>query len=179
MSAYDMFFSKRWPASKVDSQPYRFALFVGSIIGIASAVLGILFISTILLLFSPEVLGPSAAAYLSSLNPVALFFYGVLIVPCWETLIAQLFPIELAKRVGLNEPACIIICAVIFGLGHYINGGIGHGLGTLIGGALFALSYVIVRPWGYLPAFWASYTAHSLNNMLLLFVVPVIFPRLA
>jgi hypothetical protein len=38
---------------------------------------------------------------------------------------------------------------------------------------------VIMRPWGYLPAFWASYTAHSLNNMLGLYAVPVIFPSLA
>ena len=179
MSVYNLFFSKRWPPSQVESQPYRFALFVGSIIGIASVVLVIVVIGPILILFSPEARGPSAAAYISGLSPVVLFFYGVLIVPCWETLIAQLFPIELAKRLGFNETACIVICAIIFGFGHYINGGIGHGLGTLIGGALFALSYVILRPWGYLPAFWASYTAHSLNNMWLLFLLPVIFPSLA
>lgn len=30
-----------------------------------------------------------------------------------------------------------------------------------------------MRPWRYLPAFLASYIAHSLNNMLILYVVPV------
>lgn len=179
MSAYDLIFSKRWPASQVDSQPYRFAFFAGTVIGTTSAVLGVVGISLMLILFNPEVLGPSAAAHLSSLDPVALFFYGVLITPFVETLIAQLLPMELAKSLGLDELACVIIGAIIFGSGHYVNGGIGHGIGGLIAGVLFTLSYVIMRPWGYLPAFWASYTAHSLNNMLMLYAVPVIFPSLA
>lgn len=178
MSAYNLIFSKRWPASQVDTQPYRFAFLIGAMIGIASAALGPVVLGTMLMLFSPEVLGPSAAAHLSGLDPVLLFFYAVLIIPFAETLIAQLIPLEIAKGIGFNEAACIITGGIIFGLFHYINGGLGHGIGTLVGGTLITLSYVIMRPWGYLPAFWASFTTHSLGNMLMLYAVPVIFPSL-
>lgn len=119
MSAYNLIFSKRWPASQVDTQPYRFAFLIGAMIGITSAALGPVVLVTMLMLFSPEVLGPSAATHLSGLDPVLLFFYAVLIIPFAETLIAQLIPLEIAKRIGFNEAACIITGGIIFGLFHY------------------------------------------------------------
>lgn len=45
-------------------------------------------------------------------------------------------------------------------------------------GALFTTGYVTMRPWGYVPAFWASYVAHALNNLLILYAVPFVFPSL-
>jgi hypothetical protein len=56
--------------------------------------------------------------------------------------------------------------------------GILHGISALLAGSLFALSYMILRPLGYLPAFWASYVAHAIHNGLMLYTVPSIFPSL-
>jgi membrane protease YdiL (CAAX protease family) len=89
-----------------------------------------------------------------------------------------LLPLELAKKIGFDDKACIAVGALVFGVGHYLNGGLGHGLCAAISGALFATSYVTMRPWGYLPAFWASYVAHALNNFLVLYVAPLAFPSL-
>lgn len=178
MSTYNLVFAKLWPTSQVDSRPYRFASLVGACIGVVSAASALVVISTMLVLLPRETLGPSAAATLASLSTLAVFFLGVLIIPFGETLVAQLFPLELARSIGFKDSACIIVGGVVFGVGHYLNGGLGHGIGASIGGALFALSYVTMRPWGYFPAFWASYVAHALNNVLMLYAVPVIFQSL-
>jgi hypothetical protein len=143
-----------------------------------SAVFGAVAISLMLGLLPREMLGQSAAATLLNAGTLGTLLLGVLLIPFWETFIAQLLPLELAKWIGFNDKACVAVGAIVFGVGHYLNGGLGHGLCAAIGGALFATGYMTMRPWGYFPAFWASYVAHALNNFLFLYVVPLAFPDL-
>lgn len=178
MSTYNRVFARLWSTSQVDSRPYRFASLVGACIGVVSAASAVVAINMMLVLLPRETIGPSAAVSLSSFSTLAVFLLGVLLVPFGETLIAQLLPLELARSIGFKDAACIAVGGIVFGVGHYWNGGLGHGLCASIGGALFALSYVTMRPWGYFPAFWASYVAHALNNLLLLYAAPVVFPSL-
>lgn len=177
MSAYDLVFAKRWPTLLVDSNPYRFASLVGASVSLVSVVSSVVIISVVLLL-PKETIGPSAAASLSSQSAFVVFFLVVLFVPLYETLIAQLIPLELSRLARLNDLGCILVAGAVFGLGHYLNGGVLHGISALLGGSLFAFSYMILRPWGYLPAFWASYVAHVTHNGLMLYAVPFIFPSL-
>jgi membrane protease YdiL (CAAX protease family) len=178
MSAYDWVFAKRWPTFVVDSKPYRFASLVGVVVSLVSVVFSVVIISVMMLLLPKETIGHSAAANLSSQGTFIVFFLAVLFVPLYETLIAQLIPLELSRLARLNDLGCIVVGGAVFGLGHYLNGGLLHGISALLGGSLFALSYIILRPWGYLPAFWASYVAHAAHNGLMLYAVPAIFPSL-
>ena len=178
MSAYDLVFAKRWPTLLVDSNPYRVASLVGASVSVVSTVSSVVIISVMPLLLPKETLGPSAATGLLSQNAFVVFLLAVLFVPLFETLIAQLMPLELSRLAKLNDLGCILIGGAVFGLGHYVNGGVLHGISALLAGSLFALSYVTLRPWGYLPAFCASYVAHAAHNGLMLYAVPIIFPSL-
>jgi len=178
MSTYNLIFAKLGPTSQVGNRPYRFAALVGACIGIVSTVLGVIAISLMLVLLPKEILGQSAAAFLSSFGTLGVLFLGVFFIPFLETFIAQLLPLELAKMIGFDDKACVAIGAITFGVGHYLNGGLAHGLCTAMAGALFTAGYMTMRPWGYFPAFWASYVAHALNNLLLLYAVPFVFPSL-
>lgn len=174
MRMYDLIFAKRWPVVRVDSSPYLFASFVGASVSLVSTACAVVVTSAMVLLLPKEILGASAAAILSGQAAPAIFVLAVLVVPLWETLIAQLLPLELARGAGIRDVGSVIIGGIIFGVGHYLNGGLLHGIGALFGGALFALSYITLRPWGYLPAFSASWIAHALHNALMLYVVPAI-----
>lgn len=178
MSTYNLFFAKLGPISQVGARPYRFASLIGVNLGVVSAVLGMVAISLMSGLLPREILGQSAAAPLSNVGTLGILLLGVFLIPFCETFTAQLLPLELAKMIGFRNSACIAVGAIVFGVGHYLNGGLGHGLCATIGGALFATGYMAMRPWGYFPAFWASYIAHSLNNFLLLYMVPLAFPSL-
>jgi hypothetical protein len=179
MSTYNLIFDRFVPLSKVEKRPYRYAAFVGSSIGVMSAVLGTLAIALIVAILPREMLGQSAAAGLSKVGTAGLFLLAVLLIPFWETFIGQLLPIEVARGLGLSEKSCIAVGAVIFAGGHYLNGGLAHGLCAAIGGALFSTGYVSMRSWGYFPAFFASYFAHVTNNFVVLYAVPLIFPEAA
>lgn len=178
MSAYDLVFAKRWPTYLVDSNPYRFASLVAAFVSLVSVVSSVVVIGVMVLLLPKQTIGPSAAAGLSSQSAFVVFVLAVLFVPLYETLIAQLIPLELSRLARLNDLGCILVAGAVFGLGHYLNGGVLRGISALLGGVLFALSYIIMRPWGYLPAFWASYVAHATHNGLMLYAVPAVFPSL-
>lgn len=156
--------------------PYRYATFVGVRLGIFNAVTAAIAINLMLALFPLEKLGPSAAAFISNYNTLGVFFLGVIFIPFFETFIAQLLPLELARGVGLNDRACIATGAALFGFTHYLNGGIAHGICATIGGAVFSMAYIKIRPWGYMPSYWASSIAHGTNNFLIFFVAPLILP---
>lgn len=178
MRTPDLIFAKPRPISQVEARPYRYAALVGAGIGVLSAGLGVVAASVLMSLLPREIAGKSAADFISAMSGAAVLLWGVFLIPLWETFIAQLLPLELARKIGFNDTACILVGTLLFGAGHYLNGGLGHGLCALISGALFSTGYMTMRPWGYLPAVWASYIAHALNNSLFLYAVPLAFPRL-
>lgn len=169
-----MLLSRLWPMSVIEKRPYRYASVVGVAVGLLSAIVGASVACLLWANLPRETLGPSAAADMSKIGQWNMLLMGVFFVPFWETFIAQLLPLELGKMAGFNDAACAALGAVVFGAGHYLNGGLGHGICSTISGALFSTGYITMRACGYLPAFWTSYVAHAANNFLLLFVVPLV-----
>ena len=67
----------------------------------------------------------------------------------------------------------------MFGVGHYLNGGLLHGLVTFSVGILLAILYMLLRGNGAASSFVGVATAHALNNAILLYVLATLFPSLA
>ena len=178
MLTYNVIFTRVAPVGQVGQHRYRVATLIGASVGIVSSILTMIFVSLMFSLLPREYLGQSAASSLSGVSSLGMFSLGVLFIPFWETFIGQLVPLELAKTIGFGEKACIVVGSTVFAAGHFLNGGLAHGASAAIGGALFSISYIAMRPWGYLPAFWASDIAHVTNNFLGLFVIAEIFPSL-
>jgi hypothetical protein len=158
----------------IERQPYRYALWVGVGIGLVSAVSVALVANLLQALLPRTILGPSATTDFANFDTWSMLLVGVFLIPFGETFIAQLLPLELGKLAGFNDVTCIAIGAMAFGAGHYLNGGLAHGVCSAIAGTLFATGYMAMRPLGYFPAFWASFVAHALNNFAFLFVIALI-----
>ncbi|NYE63384.1 hypothetical protein FHW58_004614 [Duganella sp. 1224] len=171
MQLYHLILSRRWPLSLIESRPYRSALLLGAGTGLLSASLGATVACLLQALLPRQILGPSAAAALANLAPWSLLVMGGFLIPLWETCAAQWLPLEMGRLAGFNDIACVALAAMVFGAGHYLNGGLAHGVCAAIAGALFATAYLVMRPCGYLPAFWASFVAHAVNNLLLLLIL--------
>jgi membrane protease YdiL (CAAX protease family) len=152
-------------------------MFAGAVSGAACTVTGILLIFALIAWLPPEQRGASAGSFLGGLSPARMFVVAVLWIPLWETLIAQLLPLEAGRRIGLPNWACILVVAGLFGLGHYFNGGLAHGICSASAGAIFSCAYLHLRPYGRRAACLASYLAHALNNWLALYIVPTVFPQ--
>jgi hypothetical protein len=115
--------------------------------------------------------GESAAKSIGELDSWGFLLLGVLLLPAWETLIGQCLPVELLRRLRMAPLACVIASAAVFGAGHWLAGGLGHGLATFTTGTVFALAYWLCRPAGFWHASSAAYAAHAAHNFLAWFVV--------
>ncbi|MES2073912.1 MAG: CPBP family intramembrane glutamic endopeptidase [Pseudomonadota bacterium] len=153
----------------------RYVLF-GVLAGLANLALLFMIIS-LLKLLPPELMGQSAAkaVFDANPNPFALFFSIVIFAPLFETLLAQLAPIEIARKLGARKVICVILSAFLFGLGHFLNGGLGHGLTTFCAGLVFAALYVNMRDEGPAASYWVTCIAHATNNFCMFFVI-LFFP---
>lgn len=124
-------------------------------------------------LFPPEVLGPSAAegVFDGSRSATQIAWLAVVFAPMYETLLAQSAPLEFAR--WLRWPAVwgVVASAAVFGLAHWLGGGIGHGVVSFAMGLVFASVYLAFRRDGpFLP--WAvAAGAHGINNGLALWLV--------
>lgn len=113
----------------------------------------------------------SAAKRIGEAGDWGFLLLGVLLLPAWETLIGQCIPVELLRRLRAAPLACVIASGAFFGAGHWMAGGLGHGLSTFASGTLFALAYWLCRPAGFWQASTAAYAAHATHNFLAWFVV--------
>ena len=159
-----------WPAL-LARRPWTASVRLGLCLSLLSmpASLGTAALAAVLL---PEGwFGESAAKSVGELGPWGFLLLGVLLLPAWETLIGQCLPIELMHRLRAAPLACIIASATLFGAGHWIGGGLGHGLATFTSGSVFALAYWLCRPAGCRYAATAAYAAHAAHNFLAWFVV--------
>lgn len=137
---------------------------------LASIAAGLLFLT-----FPEDVLGGAAAQGLIGKPGWYIFLSAVVLAPLFETIVGQLLPIELARRVGASDQMCIFISATLFGLGHFYSGGIASAVATFIGGGVFAYAYVSVRERGVGASYMAAVSAHAGHNALLLHVVVPLF----
>jgi membrane protease YdiL (CAAX protease family) len=152
------------------------------VVGVGGGVICALILTvSMLLIFRliPESMrGGSAAAYLANISGGWVFFVAVIFSPLFETLLGQVLPIELARRLGLGATACVLISACSFSLGHVATGaGPGHALGTFIGGLVFASCYAWVRTAGWCSSYVATATAHATSNFLLIYLVGALLPE--
>jgi hypothetical protein len=123
----------------------------------------------------PASFGEAASASIMDGGYFWAFFFGVLVVPIFENVVAILLPVELARKVGLGPGVAIAICATLFSLGHGLNGGAGHAVTTFVGGSIFASVYLARRDDGIGSALLASWIAHATSNFAVMFFwIPVI-----
>jgi len=165
--------------TKVDDRPILGATIVGVVLAIVSVAISGLMLAGLSSFLLRSQWGPSAAANIGEPSPVLLFFIAVLYVPMLETFLGQVLPVEILRRVGGGGVACAVVSAILFGGGHYINGGLAHGLTTFCSGLVFAGGYCFSRPNGFLPAVVTASTTHAIHNFILLFVLVRIFPQWA
>lgn len=168
----------RWRAS-LERGPYRAAAMLGACLGIAGTLCALLVAGIVLQFLPPELWGHSAAAGLDRLTPVGVFLAAVIYAPIIETALGQVLPMEAAHRLGAPPIACILLSALVFACGHYLNGGLAHGVTTFFGGLIFACAYVSMRWAGIAPAALAAATAHAVQNGTVLFVVMPLVPQWA
>lgn len=95
---------------------------------------------------------------------ISVIFFVLIFAPLYETLIAQLLPIEILQKCKLPPLAIGFISAAIFGGGHYLNGNLQHGITTFCAGAVFACLYLRTRPQGVKSSYVVTALAHFANN---------------
>jgi hypothetical protein len=163
----------------VETKPVLGPCLMGILLGLLGTLVAVLFIGTMQMTLPREQWGNSAAAGVSGLSQSALFFFAVILIPIFETFVGQVIPIEIARRLRANWAVSILISAIVFGCGHYLNGGLVHGISAFLGGAVFASGYVTVRWVGFWSGFLTAYTAHAVQNAMLLFVIARLVPSWA
>jgi membrane protease YdiL (CAAX protease family) len=159
-------------------QPIRGAIIMGVVFGVANLALCCFALAGIALFVPRPEWGTSAASTLGGMSPIKMFFTAVIFVPLFETLLAQVIPIEAVRRMGGGRALCVLVSAILFGAGHYLNGGIVHGFMTFVGGIVLGFAYTVARSCGFLAAFVTTTTAHAFLNFMLLFVIARAFPHL-
>ena len=164
-----------WRAS-LARRPYRAAAMLGACLGIAGTLCTFCVAAVVLRFLPPEQWGNSAAAGLDRLGPVGIFLMAVIYAPVIETLLGQALPMEGAHRLGAPPVACVLLSGLVFACGHYLNGGLAHGITTFFAGMIFACAYVAMRWAGIAPAVLAAGTAHAVQNGTVLFVAASLFP---
>ncbi|QBB71233.1 CPBP family intramembrane metalloprotease [Pseudolysobacter antarcticus] len=163
----------------LSKRPILGAITLGAFTAIATLALG-LFLQYFLHRLLPERLWGTLAAREDLNQPAVLvFFTAVIFAPLFETILGQVIPIEIARRFGINRWVCVLISAAVFGGGHYLNGGLLHGLVTFFTGIMLAALYLMLRRNSPASSYVGVVTAHAVHNAILLYVLAAIFPSMA
>lgn len=97
--------------------------------------------------------------------------------PLFETFVGQLLPQEVLRRFSVSPGFCIATGSALWAIGHYLSGGVAHGLVALFAGAIFAFIYLRYRRCGLAVGYWTTAIAHLTHNALVL-VAASHFPSL-
>lgn len=147
----------------------------GLTLSLVSAPLACIALGLLQLAFAREVLGGAAAQKLIGQPGWYIFFAAIVFAPLFETVVGQILPIELARRVGASDQVCILVSATLFSLGHLYSGGLANAVATFLGGGVFAYAYVSVRERGVGAGYIASVCAHGGHNALLIYIADPLF----
>ena len=112
--------------------------------------------------------GANAGAAIFAGAPATVVMMAVLFVPLFETVVGQCLPLEPMRWLGFDRRVMVAIDGALWGLGHYLNGGLAHGLVAASSGALLAYVYLRYRSHGLGAAFAITALAHAVNNALVL-----------
>ena len=158
------------PSSFVSSLPKN-AFALGALLSLVSVTVAGAVGAALYATLGGEGVGPSAAEALLSAREPWLFLAAVLLVPTVETLVGQLAPIELLRRLKAPTALSVAVSALVFGLGHYVNGGLGHGLTSFAAGVVFAIAYLASRARSVPQAFACACCCHASHNFLFLYLI--------
>lgn len=100
-----------------------------------------------------------------------LVFWVVIYSPILETFLGQLLPLEILKRLRVSEHLSVAAGAVLWGIVHYLSGGLLHAIVALGSGTMFSLVYLRYRAPGVATAYSTTALARACNNILLLIAV--------
>ncbi|MCC2954422.1 CPBP family intramembrane metalloprotease [Massilia sp. IC2-477] len=165
----------RWHP-RIAPRPLLAATCLGACMGLLGTLCALLVLGLALQFLPPELWGDSAAASLAGLGQDRIFVLAILYAPVIETLLGQLLPVELARRLGAPALACVLLSGLVFGCGHLVNGGLVHALTTFFSGMVFACAYLAMRWLGIGPAFLAAGSAHAVQNGTILYLIAPLFP---
>ena len=106
----------------------------------------------------------------------ALHAFGWAIVTCilcFAILFVAkaLLPLEILKRFGAGQPLSVFIGSILWGVVHYLSGGLLHAIVALGSGAMFSFVYLRYREPGVAAAYATTAFARACNNALLLIAV--------
>ena len=149
---------------------------MGASLSLASVSATLVTFGFLVLSVGRERLGANAAAEILTRSEPWLFLSAVLVIPAIETVVAQLVLIELMRWVRTPAILCVLTSAAAFGLGHYVNGGLGHGAVSFVGGLVFSYAYIAQRANSFGKAFACAWCAHACHNFIVLYIVMPIFP---
>ncbi|MDM5181099.1 CPBP family glutamic-type intramembrane protease [Massilia sp. DJPM01] len=123
-------------------------------------------------IMSPEKFGENAGRAIFATNSlVKIFLSAIIFTPPIETFLVQTIPIEVIRRITVRTAPPILFSTALFSIGHYLNGGLMHGLITLVTGAILSTLYLTLRKHGALISSLSVIVAHSLHNLIILIFV--------
>ncbi len=157
-------------------RPLRTAMLLGVLLGICGALLSAMFLLVLQRFVPMERWGANAAAGLATMGKPVFLFMAIVYAPLFETFLGQVIPIELARRVGASHLTCVLLGGSVFGLGHFVNGGLVHGIAAFLSGIFFSLAYAALRAAGARASFLAAASAHATQNAMLLLILAPFFP---
>ena len=100
-----------------------------------------------------------------------LVFWVVIYSPILETFLGQLLPLEILKRLGAGRQLSIFLGAILWGIVHFISGGLLHAIVALGSGAMFSFVYLRYREPGVAAAYTTTAFARACNNIAILVAV--------
>ena len=149
---------------------------MGALLSLVSVSAAIVTFGLLVLLIGREGIGPSAGAEILARPEPWLFLLAVLVIPAIETVVAQLVLIELLRWIRTPATLCVVVSAAVFGLGHYVNGGLGHGVVSFVAGLVFSYGYLAQRAESLGNAYACAWCTHACHNFIFLYMVMPALP---
>jgi hypothetical protein len=162
--------------SLFESRPKQAACLFGLVLGVVMVMVGVP-LAWLMNFVPDELRGKFAGAGLSNGPHAWLLFLAIVFFPSFETIVAQVLPVELLRRLRAHCLFCVVASALLFGLGHFLNGGLVHGVTSFVAGCLLAYGYTAARIHGFWAAFITTAVAHTFNNAFLLLVLVPLLPE--
>ena len=100
-----------------------------------------------------------------------LVFWVVIYSPILETFLGQFLSLEILRRFGISRQLSIFIGAVLWGIVHFISGGLLHAIVALGSGAMFSFVYLRYRAPGVAAAYTTTAFSRACNNIAILVAV--------
>lgn len=151
----------------VDQERLKRLIVYSIVAGVFSSAFAVLLAGLLWVVLPDGWFGKSAAAALlqDGTSTFWVLTAGVFLIPLIETMLLQALVIEVVRRFFVEARlAQVLVSATLFGLGHYIGGGLAHGIVTFFAGMVLAATYVSVRPLGHVTSIWLTWIVHATHN---------------